>query len=287
MDRRSAADHTASGSEPSGAVIIGEHIRGTLSGGQFVTPNSGLSAREVAARVDADQTNAGRLRTSRTTVEIVRSNVFTLFNGLLASLFVVILFTGRWQNGLFGLVVIANAAIGIVQELRAKRTLDRLAVLNAPQARVVRAGGVPAALGVGEIVLDDLLVLRAGDQVPADGSVRVSVGLEIDESLLTGESDPVDKAVGDLVRSGSIVVAGQGRVQATAVGADAYAARLTAEARRYSVTRSELVTGTNRLLRWISITLVVVAPLLVWSQFRSADNHGWPRGWCCSPAWPS
>ena len=242
---------------------------------QFVTPASGLSAVQVAERVAAGRTNATDQRTSRTLAEILKANAFTVFNGLLVTLFVVILFTGRWQNGLFGLVVIANAAIGIVQEVRAKRTLDRLALLNAPRARVVR-DNTPHDIDVAEVVLDDLLVVHAGDQVPADGLVRESAGLEVDESLLTGESESVAKtAGGDQVRSGSIVVAGEGHFQATAVGADAYAAKLTAEARRYSVTHSELVSGTNRLLRWISVTLVVVAPVLIWSQFRSTDNHGW------------
>lgn len=239
-----------------------------------VTPPSGLTDAEVAERVAAGRTNAVRTRTSRTLGEIVRANVFTVFNGLLLSLFVIVMATGRWQNGLFGGVVVANAAIGIVQELRAKRTLDRLAVLNVSRARVVR-GGVVQDLDVGAVVADDLLELRAGDQVPADGLVRSAVGLDVDESLLTGESDPIAKTPGDDVRSGSIVVAGQGRFQATAVGADAYATRLAAETRRFTVTRSELVAGTNRLLRWISVMLVVVGPILLWSQFRSPDNHSW------------
>ena len=119
----------------------------------------------------AGLTNATTVRTSRTVGEIVRANVFTVFNGLLAALFVLVMTTGRWQNALFGGVVVANAAIGIVQELRAKRTLDRLAVLNAPRARVVREGS-EQDLPVADVVLDDLLVLVAGDQVPADGVVR-------------------------------------------------------------------------------------------------------------------
>ncbi|HEY0166668.1 MAG TPA: HAD-IC family P-type ATPase [Jatrophihabitans sp.] len=257
-------------------ALIGEPVgpvRPTVA--EFLTPHSGLSGAEVAERVARGQANVTDSRTSRTIGEIVRSNVLTVFNALLVTLFVVILFTGRWQNGLFGLVIIANAAIGIVQESRAKRTLDRLAVLNAPHARVVRDGVPAAEVAVAEVVLDDLLVVQAGDQVPADGTLRESSGLEIDESLLTGESEPVAKVAGDHVRSGSIVVAGQGQFQATAVGADAYVTRLTAEARRYRVTHSELVSGTNRLLRWISVALAVMAPLLVWSQFGSADNHGW------------
>ncbi len=237
-------------------------------------PASGLTAAEVAERVAAGLTNASTVRTSRTIGEIVRANVFTFFNGLLAALWVVAALTGTWQNTLFGGVVVANAAIGIVQELRAKRTLDRLAVLNAPTARVVRDGAA-AELAVADVVLDDLLEIRAGDQVPADGVVRSATGLAVDESLLTGEAEPVAKEPGDAVWSGAIVVAGRGTAQTTAVGDDAYAARLATEARRFTTTFSELVAGTNRLLRWIAVVLVVVAPPVLWSQFRSADNVGW------------
>jgi cation-transporting ATPase E len=240
----------------------------------FRTPESGLTAAQVAERVAAGRTNAVEERTSRTVGEIVRTNVFTVFNGLLTALFVCILLTGRWQNGLFGVVIIANSAIGIFQEVRAKRTLDRLAVLNAPRARVVRDGEV-TEVEVGAVVADDLLELRAGDQVLADGVVHESAGLEIDESLLTGESDPIAKEPDDDVRSGSIVVAGRGRFQATAVGAEAYATKLAAEARRFQVVHSELRAGTNTLLRWISLVMLVVGPFLLWSQFRSADNETW------------
>jgi cation-transporting ATPase E len=238
------------------------------------TGPAGLTAAEVAERVAAGATNATTVRTSRTTAEIVRANVFTVFNGLLATLFVLVLFTGRWQNALFGGVVVANALIGIGQELRAKRTLDRLAVLNAPRARAVR-DGMEQDLPVEQVVLGDLLVLTAGDQVPVDGVVHVSAGLEVDESLLTGESEAVAKASGDEVLSGSIVVAGRARVQATAVGDGAYAARLAGEARRFTRTFSELVAGTNRILRWIAVGLVVVGPLVLWSQLQTADNRDW------------
>jgi cation-transporting P-type ATPase E len=240
----------------------------------FRTPAAGLTTAEVAERVTAGRTNAVDERTSRTVGEIVRANVFTVFNGLLAALFVCILLTGRWQNGLFGLIIVANSAIGIFQEVRAKRTLDRLAVLNEPRARVVRDGTI-SEVEVGAVVADDLLELRSGDQVPADGVVQESAGLEIDESLLTGESDPIAKDVDDDVRSGSIVVAGQGRFQATAVGADAYATKLAAEARQFQLVHSELRAGTNTLLRWISLIMLVVGPFLLWSQFRSKDNETW------------
>lgn len=238
------------------------------------TAPQGLAAASVAERVAAGETNETSVRTSRTLWEIVRSNVLTFFNGLLAVLWVVAALTGRWQNATFGAVVVANAVIGIVQELRAKRTLDRLAVLNAPSARVVRDGS-ERELPVAEVVLDDLLVLVAGDQVPADGVVLDSTGLEVDESLLTGEAEAVAKDAGDDVWSGSIVVAGQGRVQALAVGDSAYSSRLATEARRFTVTFSELVASTNRLLRWIAVVLLVVGPLVLWSQFRTTENQGW------------
>ena len=212
------------------------------------TSSGGLTAAEVSERVSLGRTNATTVRTSRTVGEIVRANVLTVFNGILVTLFVLVLATGRWQNGLFGLVVVANAGVGIVQEVRAKRTLDRLAVLNAPRARVLR-DGAEEEIGVEDVVLDDLLVLAAGDQVAADGVVRTTTGLSVDESLLTGEAEPVAKAPGDPVWSGAIVVSGRGRAQTTAVGDDSYAAGLATEARRYATTYSELVAGTNRLMR--------------------------------------
>ena len=124
-------------------------------------------------------------------------------------------------------MLVANALIGIGQELRAKRTLDRLAVLSAPRVRVIR-DGAPQDIAVGELVAGDLVDLRAGDQLVADGVVRASASLQADESLLTGESEPVDKQAGDQLLSGSFVVAGSGGYQATGVGADAYARKLAA-----------------------------------------------------------
>ncbi|WP_168170444.1 MULTISPECIES: HAD-IC family P-type ATPase [unclassified Pseudonocardia] len=212
--------------------------------------------------------------TSRSTFAIVRANVLTPFNGLLFVLFLLIVATGRWQNGLFGLLIVANTTIGVVQEVRAKRTLDRLAVVNAPHARVVR-DGVVSEIGVGDVVADELIELRSGDQVAADGVVLWAAGLEVDDSLLTGESDPIHKEPGDGVRSGSVVVTGRGRFRATAIGPDAYATRLTVEAKKFTKVSSELVGGTNMLLRWISVMMLIVAPLLVWSQFRSPDTHTW------------
>jgi len=204
------------------------------------TAVTGLTGEQVAARRSQGKVNVVTLRTSRPVSEILRANVLTFFNGLLLVLFLLVIATGRWQNSLFGGVIVANSGIGVFQELRAKRVLDRLAVLNVPQVRVVRDGQA-IELAAADIVLDKLVVLSAGDQMPADGTVIRSDALEVDESLLSGESEPVVKAPGDAVRSGSIVVAGSGSFQATAVGPDAYASKLANEARRFTTTRSELV----------------------------------------------
>jgi cation-transporting ATPase E len=149
-------------------------------------------------------------------------------------------------------VIVANSVIGVVQELRAKRVLDQLSVVNAPRAHVVRDGQV-REVQVHELVLDDVVELRAGAQVVADGTVLVDENLEIDESLLTGEADPVVKQQGDEVLSGSAVVAGTGRVRITKVGAENYAAKLAEEARRFTLVNSPLRNDVNRIVTWVGL----------------------------------
>jgi cation-transporting ATPase E len=245
-----------------------EHPLATTSDAKTLTDARGLSTAEVQERVGRGQTNDTGERTSRTLGEIIRANVFTRFNAILGAMLAVIIVVGPIQDATFGVVLIANAAIGIFQEVQAKRTLDRLAVLNAPRARVVRDGDV-GEIAVEGVVLDDLLELRTGDQIPCDGDVRTADGLEVDESLLTGESDPLNKADGDEVLSGSFVVAGSGRFQATRVGPEAYAAKLATEARRFQLTRSELMDGINTILRIVTWLLIPTSALLIWSQLRS------------------
>jgi cation-transporting ATPase E len=233
---------------------------------------AGLSEAEAADRLARGLGNASGERTSRSFGQIVRANVFTRFNALLGTLLVLVLATGAWQDAAFGVVLVVNAGIGIVQEVRAKRSLDRLAVLSAPHARVVRDGRTrPVELE--QVVLGDVLELSAGDQVPADAEVLVGEGLEVDESMLTGESDPIPKRPGDPVLSGGVVVAGRGLARTTAVGPDSYARRIAADARRFTLTHSELQTGINRLLGWISWVLVVVGPILLVSQLHL--HGGW------------
>jgi len=235
------------------------------------TSPSGLTEAEVAQRVALGQINVSGERTSRTIGEILRANIITRFNLLLGTLLAAILIFGQIQDALFGIVVVSNALIGIAQELRAKRTLDRLAVLNAPRALVLR-GGSEHDIAIEEVVLGDMVSLLTGDQVPTDGIIRASAGLQVDESLLTGEVEPVDKVSGGEVLSGSFVVAGSARFQATAVGADAYAHKLAAEARRFTLARSELMDGINRLLRYVTWAIVPIAAMLLFSQLHAKDS---------------
>src|SRR5215217_6482031 len=233
--------------------------------------SAGLTAAEVAERVARGLVNDVPSAPTRTIGQIVRSNLVTRFNLLLGSLLAVILVVGPLQDALFGLVIVANTVVGIVQEVRAKRTLDRLEVVNAPQGRVVRDGRV-AELAVGQVVLDDVLEAAAGDQVVVDGEVLASGGLEVDESLLTGESEPVARRPGDRLLSGSFVAAGSGRYRATKVGREAYAVRLTEEARRFTLARSELRAGVDEILKYVTWALVPTAVLLFVSQLRL--EHG-------------
>jgi cation-transporting ATPase E len=232
---------------------------------------AGLTSAEVAERRARGETNDVDDPTSRSVKDIVRANVFTPFNFLLGTLLVVILAVGEYRDGLFGIVLVANALIGIVQEVRSKRALDRLAVLNAPKAKVVRDGAT-AEIPTNELVLDDVIVLALGDQISVDGDLVDGSGLEIDESLLTGEADPVDKASGDPVMSGSFVVAGSGRMVATKVGADAYAFKLSNEAKRFSLVKSELRSGINTIIRFVGYLMIPTAILLITAQIRADED---------------
>ena len=188
-------------------------------------PATGLTSAEVAERVARGQTNAIPNAPTRSVGEIVRGNVFTPINFIVAILAALVIAAGSPKDALFGGVIVANSVIGVVQELRAKKVLDKLRVVNAPRAHVVRDGKV-VELQTHELVLDDVVELRTGAQVVADGVVLTHENLEIDESLLTGEADPVVKEDGNEVLSGSAVVAGTGRVVVTKVGAENYAVKL-------------------------------------------------------------
>ena len=258
----------------------------------------GLSAAEVAERVARGAVNRVKDRTSRSVASIVRENVLTLFNAIIVGASIIVLLFGDLRDGIFGGVMIINAVIGIVSELRAKRTLDSLAIVDAPQASVLRDGTL-SVIPARDVVLDDVIELTLGDQVSVDGTVLASAGLEIDESLLTGESRPVKKKEGDQLLAGTSVVAGSGRMVATAVGERVYAQGLSEQARAFTRTVSEIQcndreqhdgddlqhavdrhlnlghgTGEGARLQVVSVMLLPVVALTFYSQNRIAGGSG-------------
>lgn len=236
------------------------------------TPAPGLTAAEVAERVARGEVNDVPVRSSRSVSEIVRANVFTRFNAIIGILWLIMLFVAPFQDSLFGYVILANTGIGIVQEWRAKKTLDSLAVIG--EARpTVRRDGVAAEVSTSDLVLGDVIEIGPGDKIAVDGECVEADGLEIDESLLTGEADPVVKRPGDQVMSGSFVVAGGGAFTATKVGREAYAAQLAEEASRFTLVHSELRTGISTILKYVTWMMVPAAIGLCITQLV-VKNHG-------------
>jgi cation-transporting ATPase E len=225
----------------------------------------GLADGEVAQRVADGKSNAVAERATRSVADIVRANVFTRINAILGVLLLIVLATGSLINGMFGLLIVANSVVGMVQEIRAKQTLDKLAIMGQVKPLVRRRSGTRAVLP-GEIVIDDIIELGPGDQVVVDGEIVEEVNLEVDESLLTGEADPIVKAVGQEVMSGSFVVAGNGAYRATKVGRQAYATKLAEEASKFTLVKSELRSGVNRILQFITYLLVPAGLLTIYTQ---------------------
>jgi cation-transporting ATPase E len=233
---------------------------------------TGLSAADVAERVARGRVNTVPSTHTRTIGQIALANVLSPINLIVAVLAALVIAAGSPKDALFGGVIVANSVIGVVQEVRAKRVLDSLSVISAPHAFVVR-DGVVHSVQVHELVLDDVVELRAGAQVVADGVVLTDDSLEIDESLLTGEADAVVKTSGDEVLSGSAVVAGTGRVRVTRVGAENYAVKLAEEARRFTLVDSPLRNDINRIVTWVGVMIVPVGLLLASSQFWRRDER--------------
>ena len=231
----------------------------------------GLSGAEVAERVAAGQVNVTPEPPGLSFGQIVAANVFTVVNAIMLTLFVLVLVSGNPQDGLFVGVVVSNSVIGVVQEVRARRELERLEVVTEPRATVIR-NGEPIEIASDEIVLDDVIELRLGGQVAVDGAVLGSTGLRLDESMLTGESLPVVKGVGDDVLSGSFVVAGNGRIRATAVGADSYASNLATEAKQFTATESRLRGGIDTILRWLTV-IIPVASIFLFVNLLEAEDR--------------
>jgi cation-transporting ATPase E len=234
---------------------------------------TGLSDAEVAQRVADGKTNDVPTRAARSVSDIVRGNVFTRINAILGVLLIIVLSTGSVINGAFGLLIIANSAIGIIQELRAKQTLDKLAIVGQTKPLVRRQSGTKALMP-SEVVLDDIIELGPGDQIVVDGEIVEETNLEVDESLLTGEADSIAKDAGDKVMSGSFVVAGSGAYRATKVGREAYAAKLAAEASKFTLVDSELRSGINKILQFITYLLIPAGLLVIYTQLFTTDV-GW------------
>lgn len=246
------------------------------------TEISGLTDAQVADRQANGQTNDVTVSTSRSVNEILRANIFTIFNLILGVALLAILLTGSWPDAVFGFVLIINAGTGVLAELRAKRTLDGLAVLDAPSAKVIRQGK-QLVVPVAQVVKDDILRLEAGDQIPADGVVRQSEGLEVDESILTGESVPVKKQEGDEVLSGSSVVAGTALAQMTKVGTESYAYKVAGQVKRFSLAQSEIRNGIDTILKVISWIIIPVSLLLAWAQIHASG--GWNAVFGTTDGW--
>jgi P-type E1-E2 ATPase len=234
---------------------------------------TGLSEAEARRRLP-ERAAPARTGASRSYGSIVRANVFTLFNLILAAFGTVTLLYGDWRDALFLGILVANTAIGIVQEVRAKRALDRLSALVAPSANVVRDGR-PRPLHVDEVVPGDLVRLAPGDQVVADGRLTEVEGLALDESILSGESAPLRRGAGDEVRSGSFAVEGRGSYVVEAVGVDSYAERIAGEARAFRHPRSPLERAFNSLLLGLVAVMLPLSAVLgvsLWRRDASLDE---------------
>ena len=236
--------------------------------GAMLSPadTAGLSAHEAARRL----AQAGRPRrraSTRSYASIVRANVLTVFNLILAGFGVLTLIFGDPRDALFVGIIVANSSIGITQEVRAKRALDRLSLLVAPRATVKRDGAVHQ-VPVENVVVDDLVLLAPGDQLIADGTLLVASDLRLDESILTGESAPARRAAGEQVHSGAFVVEGTGACRVTAVRDDSFAARVTGEARSFRHPRSPLERAVNRLLYALVGLVVGLGAVLGYSLYH-------------------
>ena len=235
------------------------------------TSLSGLTKEEVAQRVQKGQTNLTQTVPTKSVKRIIRDNICTLFNLINVILAALVIAVGSYKNVLFMGVILCNTAIGIFQEIRAKRTVDRLSLISAPKAHVLRDGAL-IQLPMEELVLDDIMMLEAGQQVGAD-CVLLEGNCEMDESLLTGESDPIHKAPGEELLSGSIVVSGKGYARINRVGKDSYAAKILGDVKYIKKPHSEIMVAINQILKVIGIGIIPVGLLLFGKSLFFTDAN--------------
>ncbi len=236
------------------------------------TTTLGLTAAEVAERTLKGLVNRTRSSAWADYAAIASRHLFTLFNFIVVPAAVALFYHNEWQAGISVTgTALVNTLIGLFQEWRAKRQLDKLAILNESKIRVIRDGHV-SEIVASDVVLGDCILLRTGDTVIADGTVIEAHYLELDEALLTGESDPVRRQIGDRVLSGSICVAGEGCYRADKVGDQAFAQRVSSGARRYSYTTSPMTRVLNHIITILSVAaLVLCVPVLHALLFRDSS----------------
>jgi len=264
----SSDQHKTMLSEASGYVP--EYSAQAHSGSQELAVH-GLSSDEVAKLTAAGKVNAQNNKSSRTLWSIMRAHLFTVFNLVLGLCGLVVILYQRWADLLFLFAVVANVIIGFVQEYKAKLELDRISLLDRSPITAVRDGAM-IEVPMESLVEGDVVVLKRGDQVPADAVVLTSDSLELDESLLTGENDPIPKRPGDMVLSASSVLGGTGRVLLSAVGSESRASKISDEARQFSRIQSELRDALDRVVRWITFGLAIIIPIVLWGQVRAAGG---------------
>lgn len=226
--------------------------------------NKGLTSEQVCQRVENGQVNGCVNPKTKSVKQIFIHNIFTFFNLINLILAVAVFIVGSPKNAMFALVIVFNTAIGIFQEIRAKRIIDRLTLISAPKAHVIR-NGTETEIPTEEIVMDELVIFRAGSQAAAD-CVVVDGECEVNESLISGEADPVYKTVGETILSGSFVVSGEAFAKASALGSESFSGKITKDAKYIKKPHSEMMTAINRILKWIAICIVPVAALLFYNS---------------------
>lgn len=231
---------------------------------------TGLTNEQVQQRIEEGKINVNENPNTSSYKQIVRENVLTFFNFLNLALMIMVLLVGSYKNSMFMGIIVINTVIGIIQEVRAKKTLDKLAILTESKAVVLREGK-KWSISTEKLVLDDILFLRTGDQVPADARV-LEGSIEVNESLLTGESDNLQKNEGDELFSGSFVTSGEACCQVIHVGKDNYASQITSEAKEFKRHNSELRNSLNAILKTISVIIVPMGMLLFYKQYYIAGN---------------
>lgn len=233
---------------------------------------TGLTDEEVRQRVEEGFTNRTDISTDKTTKEIVISNVFTYFNLIFLVITILLIMVGSFRNLTFLPIIIGNTVIGIVQEIRAKKTLEKMSLLNAPHADVIRNGSVKQ-ISTDELVKDDVILLTAGKQICAD-AVVISGNIQVNESLLTGEADEVEKTEGSTLMSGSFVVSGECYARLEKVGNESYISKLSLEAKSMGgKEQSEMIRSINLIVKWVGIVIIPIGLILFWqSHFVNGES---------------